>query len=69
MNKNIAFTSLPGFTAALEATMILLAIPEISKEFGVSYSESTLLIIIFVIIETLFVVPFSLIADKYGIKK
>ncbi|AAT43048.1 hypothetical transporter [Picrophilus oshimae DSM 9789] len=49
--------------------MILLAIPEISKEFDISYSESTLLIIIFVIIETLFVVPFSLIADKNGIKK
>ncbi|WP_083750380.1 MFS transporter [Picrophilus oshimae] len=69
MNKIIVFTSLPGFTSALEATMILLAIPEISKEFDISYSESTLLIIIFVIIETLFVVPFSLIADKNGIKK
>ena len=69
MNKKIVFTSLPGFTAALEATMILLAIPEISKEFSISYSESTLLIIIFVITETLLVIPFSLIADKKGIKK
>ena len=60
---------MPGFTAAFEATMILLAVPEISREFTISYFEATLLIIIFVIIETLFVVPFSLMADKHGIKK
>ena len=69
MNKKVLFTSLPGFTAAFEATMILLSIPEISREFSISYFEATLLIIIFVIIETLFVVPFSLMADKHGIKK
>ena len=60
---------MPGFTAAFEATMILLAVPEISREFTISYFEATLLIIIFVIVETLFVVSFSLIADKHGIKR
>ena len=67
-NKDIIKASVLGFISSFEATMILIAVPAISGYFDISYFQSSLLITIYVAIESLLFVPFSIFFGKYGLK-
>ncbi len=68
-SKQIAISSLPSFIASLEATMILLSIPSISTQFDINHFLASAILSVFIISEVLFCIPFSLLAEKVGLKK
>ncbi|QXJ34457.1 MFS transporter [Saccharolobus shibatae] len=69
LSKLVLFSSLPSFISSLEATMILMAIPVIAKEFSITYVSASTLLAFYVVTEVLLSIPFSLLAERIGVKK
>ena len=67
-NRDIIITSFLAFISSFEATMILVAIPEISAYFGITHFEASFLISIYVAIEALLFVPFAIVFERIGLK-
>lgn len=67
--REVYLSSLPAFTASLEATMILVALPVISKGLSISLFQTSLLLGVFVIVEVALFVPFSLLFERIGTGK
>jgi len=68
LSKSVLFSSLPSFISSLEATMILMAIPLIAKDFSITYVKASTLLSIYIVTEVLLSIPFSLLAEKVGVK-
>lgn len=68
LSKSVLFSSLPSFISSLEATMILMVIPLIAKDFSISYVKASTLLSIYIVTEVLLSIPFSLLAEKVGVK-
>jgi len=68
LSRSVLFSSLPSFISSLEATMILMAIPLIAKDFSISYVKASTLLSIYIVTEVLLSIPFSLLAEKVGVK-
>ncbi|MFP3200971.1 MAG: MFS transporter [Sulfolobus sp.] len=68
LSKSVLFSSLPSFISSLEATMILMAIPLIAKDFSITYVKASALLSIYIVTEVLLSIPFSLLAEKVGVK-
>lgn len=68
LSKSVLFSSLPSFISSLEATMILMAIPLIAKDFSISYVKASTLLSVYIVTEVLLSIPFSLLAEKVGVK-
>ncbi len=67
-HKEIIITSLLGFISTFEASMILIAVPTISDYFNISHLQASLLITIYVAIEALLFVPFSIVFERFGLR-
>ncbi len=68
LSKSVLFSSLPSFISSLEATMILMVIPLIAKDFSITYVKASTLLSIYIVTEVLLSIPFSLLAEKVGVK-
>ena len=68
LSRSVLFSSLPSFISSLEATMILMAIPLIAKDFSITYVKASTLLSIYIVTEVLLSIPFSLLAEKVGVK-
>jgi MFS family permease len=68
LSKSVLFASLPSFISSLEATMILMVIPLIAKDLSITYVKASTLLSIYIVIEVLLSIPFSLLAEKVGVK-
>jgi len=66
--RDVVLTSLLSFVSSFEATMILVAIPEISAYFGITHFEASFLVTIYVAIEALLFVPFAIVFERTGLK-
>ena len=67
-SKYIIVASLLGFIFTFVATMTFIAVPAISDYFSISYLHASLLVTIYVAIETVFFVPFTIIFEKIGLR-
>lgn len=68
LTRSVLFSSLPSFISSLEATMLLMAIPLIAKDFTITYVKASTLLSVYVVTEVLLSIPFSLLAEKVGVK-
>jgi len=68
LSRSVLFSSLPSFISSLEATMILMAIPLIAKDFSITYVKASTLLSVYIVTEVLLSIPFSLLAEKAGVK-
>jgi len=66
--RDIGVASLIGFVSTFEATMILVAVPVISRNFGISHFQASLLVTIYVAVEALLFVPLAMIFERIGLK-
>jgi EmrB/QacA subfamily drug resistance transporter len=67
-NRLIALVCLGAFIANLDATIVNIALPTISKEFQVSPSVVSWTVLAYLLCETGFMLPFGKLADIKGIK-
>ncbi|QIW23597.1 MFS transporter [Sulfolobus sp. S-194] len=69
LSRSVLFSSLPSFISSLEATMILMAIPLIAKDFSITYVKASTLLAFYVVTEVLLSIPSSLLAERIGVRK